>query len=68
MVGMKTTDKWVLTVVTANGLHTKISYGSQQEDTAKAECIQAALVPGVVRVSVDLIHDYKAPRIVRIWV
>lgn len=67
-MNMKTTDKWVLTIVTTSGLHTKISYGSQQREEAVADSIRSALVPGVVRVSVDLIHDYKANRIVRVWV
>lgn len=68
MDGMRTTDKWVLTVVTTNGLHTKIRYGSHQESDAKLDCVRAALVPGVVRSSVDLIHDYKGLRIMRVWV
>jgi oligoribonuclease (3'-5' exoribonuclease) len=68
MTGMKTTDRWVVTVVTANGLHTKVRYSSHQEDEAKAACIKAALVPGVVRTSVDLIPDYKGNQITRVWV
>lgn len=65
---MKTTGKWVVTVVTADRWHTKFAYGNYQEDEAKAACIQAALVPGVVRVSVDLIPDYKGNRVTRIRV
>lgn len=66
--GMKTTDKWVLTVVTSNGLHTKIAYGNHQKDAAVADCVKAALVPGVVRASVDLIPNWTGRRITRIWV
>lgn len=68
MTGMKTTDRWVVTVVTENKLHTKIRYSSHQRDEAQAAAVQAALVPGVVRVSVDLVPDYKGNRVTRVWV
>jgi hypothetical protein len=69
MTGMKTTDKWVLTVVTHGGqLHTKIRYGSHERDTAEQDMIKAALVKDVVRVSLDLIPNYGGNRITRVWV
>jgi oligoribonuclease (3'-5' exoribonuclease) len=68
MSGMKTTDKWVVTVVTDNGLHTKIAYGNHQKAEAETAVIQAALLPRVVRASLDLIRDYKGNRVTRVWV
>jgi hypothetical protein len=68
MSGMKTSDRWVLTVVTENGLHTKIAYGSHQETKAKQDCVSAALTPGVISSSVDLIRNWSGRRITRVWV
>jgi hypothetical protein len=68
MNDMKTSDRWVLTVVTENGLHTKIAYGSYQEFEATQDAVKAALVPGVARASVDLIRNWSGRRVTRVWV
>lgn len=66
--GMKTTDKWVLTVVDTNGWHTKVAYGSHQETQAKQDCVTMALQPGVVSSSVDLIRNWSGRRVTRVLV
>jgi hypothetical protein len=65
---MRTTDRAVLTVVHANGLHVRTAYPVYQRFQAAMAALQESKRAGVVRTSVDLIRDYKGPRTIRVWV
>lgn len=68
MPHMKSTDRLVLTVVHASGLHEKTSYHEHERFRAAMEALRQSKLPGVVRTSVDLVRNYKAPRMIRVWV
>lgn len=68
MAGMNTTDRAILTVVHANGLHVRTAYRVDKRFDAAMEALRESKRPDVVSASVDVVRDYKGPRTMRVWV